>query len=490
MAELDFPNTPQTGDQYTGNNGITYIFDGYKWVGHPPGLEPGTSALVNSGNTAQIDASGNLVLPNYTLPVTAGSAGQTLVWPNSGSVLEWATGSGGGGSSYELVRNSTTLGIDTSGNININNTSSNQVIIKGENGQPIDLKSSVWAELWYDRIWSPPDPGEGDPGFNIPPSNEATDSYVWTDQNGVHVEVNRGTGGLDADDFDHTWLFGTDGKLQLPIVASGDTAIGTAFNTNPPGHTLTLGHNGGVNGGSGGELKFDYGTAEIKVIKDAGITQTWTFDSNGYLTLPTGGKLGPQGMGWTGLSGGTNGMPVSIVTQDENGTWLSGLTTWSNGTNTGIVSIGAYDIGAQKYNDWVFNPNGNLQIPGTVPVSYTPSQYTTVASTATNAVVFDYSINNRTAKVLIQVEGLADSTGRWDTQSCEMMIAISYRTDYTPIASVYGLVHTSTLPIATFDAQYNSTTNRIEIVCTKTAAVQPNNELFVVVVGTTISTSD
>jgi hypothetical protein len=86
----------------------------------------------------------------------------------------------------------------------------------------------------------------------------------------------------------HGWTFGTDGALTLPTVLAGNTSIGTAFNTNPPGHTLTLKHNGGVGGGSGGELKFDYGTAEIKVVKDAGITQTWTFSTDGSLASPSG----------------------------------------------------------------------------------------------------------------------------------------------------------------------------------------------------------
>ena len=82
------------------------------------------------------------------------------------------------------------------------------------------------------------------------------------------------------------WNFGADGSLTLPTILSGDTSIGTAWNTNPPEHTLTLKHNSGVSGGSGGEIKFDYGSIDIKVIKDAGTTQTWNFSSTGTLTFP------------------------------------------------------------------------------------------------------------------------------------------------------------------------------------------------------------
>ena len=42
MAILNFPNNPQQGDQYTGDNGTTYIFDGVKWVGHAAGGAAGT----------------------------------------------------------------------------------------------------------------------------------------------------------------------------------------------------------------------------------------------------------------------------------------------------------------------------------------------------------------------------------------------------------------------------------------------------------------
>ena len=67
MAALNFPterpdHTPlQAGDQYTGDNGVTYIYDGVKWIGHTPGTS-GSSSLNNNGHTVQVDTTGNLVL--------------------------------------------------------------------------------------------------------------------------------------------------------------------------------------------------------------------------------------------------------------------------------------------------------------------------------------------------------------------------------------------------------------------------------------------
>ena len=63
MAILNFPDNPQQGDQYTGDNGTTYIFDGVKWVGHAVAQPAGTNSITNNGFTLQIDGDGNLIMP-------------------------------------------------------------------------------------------------------------------------------------------------------------------------------------------------------------------------------------------------------------------------------------------------------------------------------------------------------------------------------------------------------------------------------------------
>ena len=155
------------------------------------------------------------------------------------------------------------------------------------------------------------------------------------------------------------WQFTEDGATTLPIVLAGDTSIGTAFNTNPPGHTLTLKHNGGVNSGSGGELKFDYGNAKIKVVKDAGTTYTWAFNSNGDLTLPSGVKLTPgyPGYGYIANTAALAGDQVYLSSTDglawvgvENG-------TPKIGTSSGI---------------WLFGTDGTLTTPGNVIIGTGP----------------------------------------------------------------------------------------------------------------------
>ena len=123
-------------------------------------------------------------------------------------------------------------------------------------------------------------PGDGYAGLAAGPNSEhSEDSWMWVDSGGAWI-------GTDYSNNGFTWQFNNSGEATLPIVIAGDSSIGTPFHTNPPGHTLTLKHNGGVSNSSGGELKFNYGTAEIKVIKDAGATRTWTFSSDGTLNLP------------------------------------------------------------------------------------------------------------------------------------------------------------------------------------------------------------
>ena len=78
---LDFPNTGLTvGLEYTGDNGVTYVYDGEKWVGRAPAGAAGTNSIINGDKVVQIDGDGNLVIPNNTIikyasgdPVVTGS---------------------------------------------------------------------------------------------------------------------------------------------------------------------------------------------------------------------------------------------------------------------------------------------------------------------------------------------------------------------------------------------------------------------------------
>jgi hypothetical protein len=84
----------------------------------------GSVTLNNGTSNLTFDASGNLVLPNYTLPASSGTAGQVLTWPATGmsGVLEWAdistsftvTGTTGPGETLNLLTDTfNTVGSDS-----------------------------------------------------------------------------------------------------------------------------------------------------------------------------------------------------------------------------------------------------------------------------------------------------------------------------------------------------------------------------------------
>jgi hypothetical protein len=84
----------------------------------------GSVTLNNGTSNLTFDASGNLVLPNYTLPASSGTAGQVLIWPATGmsGVLEWAdistsftvTGTTGPGETLDLLTDTfNTVGSDS-----------------------------------------------------------------------------------------------------------------------------------------------------------------------------------------------------------------------------------------------------------------------------------------------------------------------------------------------------------------------------------------
>ena len=106
MAILNFPNTRldgsplQSGDQYTGDNQVTYIFDGVKWVGHAVAQPAGTNSITNAGHTVQVDSSGNLIIPT----------GATIIYESGAPVVTV----GGSATTSTLINGSYTCLLYTS----------------------------------------------------------------------------------------------------------------------------------------------------------------------------------------------------------------------------------------------------------------------------------------------------------------------------------------------------------------------------------------
>ena len=118
----------------------------------------------------------------------------------------------------------------------------------------------------------------------------------------------------------------------------------------------------------GGELnhvRVSDANNRVVISTDAGEggTEFWNFGGDGKLTLPTGGVIGPYGMGWTGITNGTAGTPISIAhLSNADGSELSSVNLSSNNGEAGQVSIFART--ANTSNEWIFSEDGSLTLPG------------------------------------------------------------------------------------------------------------------------------
>ena len=126
MAILNFPNTRldgsplQAGDQYTGDNGVTYIFDGVKWVGHAVAQPAGTNSITNAGHTVQVDSSGNLIIPT----------GATIIYESGAPVVTV----GGSATTSTLINGSYTVSIGNDGKFQSNNTTITSLDLRDASG--------------------------------------------------------------------------------------------------------------------------------------------------------------------------------------------------------------------------------------------------------------------------------------------------------------------------------------------------------------------
>jgi hypothetical protein len=101
---LNFPQNPNPGDQYTGDNGITYIYDGVKWVGHAPTLSPGSNSISNNNHVVQINSTGNLIIPTSStiqfsngepvIPIDVSAFVNDVGYLTSSTVGQYVTGGG------------------------------------------------------------------------------------------------------------------------------------------------------------------------------------------------------------------------------------------------------------------------------------------------------------------------------------------------------------------------------------------------------------
>ena len=240
MAILNFPNTRldgsplQSGDQYTGDNQVTYIFDGVKWVGHAVAQPAGTNSITNAGHTVQVDPTGNLVIPD----------GATIVYESGGNVV-----TGGGGATDRLTSSTSVVRLDSSNTLYLPDNSS----IKSNSG-------------------------------SLGLANSDGNSYIDLQSGGIYLYT-------DYENNEYEWHFGANGILKFPV---GEVAIGTNPDTQVTSFGAGVDGGGSISFSTTGNT---YIVGSQNTVIDAGFgndapTKHWTFDTSGNLTVPQGTVLG------------------------------------------------------------------------------------------------------------------------------------------------------------------------------------------------------
>ena len=379
---LNFPtaNLVVGVTQYTSDLGTTYIWDGVKWVGRSAGGAVGTNSIQNNGNTVQVDAGGNLVLPAFSLPNAIGTTGQVLKWPASGTILTWANVT----ATLSVASNSVLGGIKVGNNLTIDGdgvlsaedgnytlpaaTTNDLGGIKlGEgfvlNGSDQVTTSKLYStnlsdsnvhyrlELDTNGVVVLPDgsiingsymraiPGSYAGLAAGPDVEHNEDSWMWVDGSGAYIAT-------DYSDNEYTWTFGNDGNLQLP--AGG-------YIVNSSGQDILDGLGGG--NANTGNFTFDADT----IINNNGlILET----DRGSLAIGTNMEgPGVAGHFHIAFDGSNVEPPLNdlFLGDDYNYVKLPGSAL--NPVNPYGVEIGTYNNDGGDSYSWRFGTDGNLQLP-------------------------------------------------------------------------------------------------------------------------------
>jgi hypothetical protein len=357
MAILNFPNSGLTiGDQYTGDNGTTYIYDGVKWVGQTVGASPGNS-LVNGDKEVILETDGSLTFPTLS----------TLDWKRDnldGPTLQ--------------IGNDPTVNeaVITGPTPNQANPDAKRLIIQGQQGWGPGFGSGqaggneggdvyIWAGHGGEGADYSGDGGDvklrGGPGgqhggyvrLESGSANATNGTGGFLDLNagdalngsghGGTVEIRGGRGTANGGDvnihtastnnYDRQWTFGVDGTLTLPngmIIDASDSIP-----------TVTI-------GGPNTSIRIDDGGAPpgLYIRTDmTGADHGWLFGPDGELQFPDGSV---QTTAYTGQAGGGSGELYIMANVDGNIITSTDGVTWGNPVPSGVPTTGGPGGGIGK----------------------------------------------------------------------------------------------------------------------------------------------
>jgi len=291
------PNTGTGTFWYDTNDGRTYIYTGSTWADASPTVI--TPASVYLGNLSVTDRT----IYSDTVGWTFGADG-TLELPSGNTRLGTVMGS-----DAIIANSNTTFG----------------VIAQGTSGSA----ALVWVE----------------DSENFVTSNIAA---VYTNFTGLGT-VRIATGANPDPKF---WDFGRDGTLTTPgnVYVTGNLII--QGNTYQEDRELFVSAAGeAIEFANGGNIFAPAGLGNV-IVSTNHSQYNWTFGTDGELYLPSNGRLGFAGKGWTGLDGGP-GNPTSLTSLYSSGMYSSCITLNPDGS----LNISTYGDGTGQLGNWNFNGN-------------------------------------------------------------------------------------------------------------------------------------
>ena len=258
----------------------------------------GTFTITTRKNTWEFDNTGNLTIPG------------NINYANGVSILSGI--SAGSGTVSSLVNGSQTLSLNSDGTVTM------------------PLGSVIKATT--------------DSYTGISTSDGNTFAYV--DSGGFYVITLYNTA-------EYEWNFDNTGTLTTPgnVVVAGNLIVqGNTYQNDRELFVSSAGE--AVEFANGGNIFAPAGLGNIVVSTNTS-QYNWTFGTDGELYLPTGGRIGFAGKGWTGLDGG-NGAPTSLTSYYPSGMYSSCLTAGPSGS----LSISTYGDGTGLTNNWNFDSTG------------------------------------------------------------------------------------------------------------------------------------
>jgi len=432
MAILNFPDNPQADDQYTGDNGTTYTYDGVKWVGRAAGGAAGTNSLQNGSYTVQVDVDGHLVLP-------------------IGSIIKDTNGDPVGVASDILTNGSNQVVLEADGSITFPTKTFKNWQDINETGSTLQLGNNPASQV---LITGP----------------EPTNTYSSAQR--LVIQGQQGYGGENNSK-------GEGGDVYIWAGSGGDPG-----SIDPRGDGGDVKLRGGLGGNNGGYVRIESGDAQA----DNGYGGFLDLNAgNGGATGGTGGNVNINAGGGNSVGGNVN---ISAGQGDNSTGGDVYINAGYGPTSGGKVAIET----GNGY--WQFKPDGSFAINGNeVHIATNNWGISVGGGTGATGVVYTAKQNNLASiRVHATIEGIedGDATGL-HTQACDIMIVrrVAIGGAVTVDAVVYGVIYTGAAPLATLDAQWNpgtgGETGRIEITATPTSATE---NVYVKVYATEVARGD